>query len=186
MYVIVGLGNPGDRYAGTKHNIGFITIDYLAEQSGIKLNKTKHKAILGEGTIGGEKVLLVKPQTFMNLSGQSVMDIVNFYKVPSQNLIVIYDDIDLPVGKVRIRPSGSSGTHNGMRNIIYLINNQEFPRIRIGVGKQPDYMDLADYVMTKFNGEEKPLMEDAVKRSAMAVEEIVKSGINIAMNKYNK
>jgi PTH1 family peptidyl-tRNA hydrolase len=122
----------------------------------------------------------------MNLSGQSVMDIVNFYKVPSQNLIVIYDDIDLPVGKVRIRPSGSSGTHNGMRNIIYLINNQEFPRIRIGVGKQPDYMDLADYVMTKFNGEEKPLMEDAVKRSAMAVEEIVKSGINIAMNKYNK
>jgi PTH1 family peptidyl-tRNA hydrolase len=186
MYVIVGLGNPGDRYAGTKHNIGFITIDYLAEQCGIKMNKTKHKAILGEGTIGGEKVLLVKPQTFMNLSGQSVMDIVNFYKVPSQNLIVIYDDIDLPVGKVRIRPSGSSGTHNGMRNIIYLINNQEFPRIRIGVGKQPDYMDLADYVMTKFNGEERPLMEEAVKRSAMAVEEIVKSGINIAMNKYNK
>jgi peptidyl-tRNA hydrolase, PTH1 family len=186
MYVIVGLGNPGDRYAQTKHNIGFITIDYLAEQHNIKMNKNKHKAIIGEGAIGGEKILLVKPQTFMNLSGQSVMDIVKFYKVPSLNLVVIYDDIDLPVGKVRIRPNGSSGTHNGMRNIIYLLNNQEFPRVRIGVGKQPDYMDLADYVMTKFNGEEIPLMEEAIKKSAAAVEEIVKSGINIAMNKYNK
>jgi PTH1 family peptidyl-tRNA hydrolase len=122
----------------------------------------------------------------MNLSGQSVMDIIKFYKVPMSNLIVIYDDIDLPVGKVRIRPNGSSGTHNGMRNIIFLLNNQEFPRVRIGVGKQPDYMDLADYVMTKFNGEEKPLMEEAIKKSATAVTEIVKSGINIAMNQYNK
>lgn len=186
MYVIVGLGNPGDRYAQTKHNIGFITIDYLAEQHSIKMNKMKHKAIIGEGDMGGEKVLLVKPQTFMNLSGQSVMDIVNFYKVPAANLIVIYDDIDLPVGKVRIRPNGSSGTHNGMRNIIYLLRNQEFPRIRIGVGKQPDYMDLADYVMTKFNSEEKSLIEEAIKKSAATVEEIVKSGINNAMNKYNK
>lgn len=186
MYVIVGLGNPGDRYAATKHNIGFITIDYLAEQHSIKMNKVKHKAIIGEGTIGGEKILFVKPQTFMNLSGQSVMDIINFYKVPVSNLIVIYDDIDLPVGKVRIRPNGSSGTHNGMRNIIYLLNNQEFPRVRIGVGKQPDYMDLADYVMTKFNGEEKPLMEEAIKKSAAAVTEIVKSGISNAMNQYNK
>lgn len=186
MYVIVGLGNPGDRYAQTKHNIGFITIDYLAEQHSIKMNKMKHKAIIGEGDMGGEKVLLVKPQTFMNLSGQSVMDIVNFYKVPAANLVVIYDDIDLPVGKVRIRPNGSSGTHNGMRNIIYLLRNQEFPRIRIGVGKQPDYMDLADYVMTKFNSEEKPLIEEAIKKSAATVEEIVKSGINNAMNKYNK
>lgn len=186
MYVIVGLGNPGARYAETKHNIGFITVDYLAEKLGIKINKIKHKAIIGEGSIGGEKVLLVKPQTFMNLSGQSVMDIVNFYKVAASNLIVIYDDIDLPVGKVRIRPNGSSGTHNGMRNIIYLVNNQEFPRVRIGVGKQPDYMDLADYVMTRFNNEERPLIEEAIKRSAAAVEEIVKSGINIAMNQYNK
>ena len=186
MYVIVGLGNPGARYAETKHNIGFITVDYLAEKLGIKINKIKHKAIIGEGSIGGEKVLLVKPQTFMNLSGQSVMDIVNFYKVAASNLIVIYDDIDLPVGKVRIRPNGSSGTHNGMRNIIYLVNNQEFPRVRIGVGKQPDYMDLADYVLTRFNNEERPLIEEAIKRSAAAVEEIVKSGINIAMNQYNK
>ena len=186
MYVIVGLGNPGARYAETKHNIGFITVDYLAEKLGIKMNKIKHKAIIGEGSIGGEKILLVKPQTFMNLSGQSVMDIVNFYKVAASNLIVIYDDIDLPVGKVRIRPNGSSGTHNGMRNIIYLVNNQEFPRVRIGVGKQPDYMDLADYVMTRFNNEERPLIEEAIKRSAAAVEEIVKSGINIAMNQYNK
>jgi PTH1 family peptidyl-tRNA hydrolase len=186
MHVVVGLGNPGNQYAQTKHNIGFITVDYLAEQHNIKINKIKHKAVIGEGTIGGEKILLVKPQTYMNLSGQSVMDIVNFYKVPLENLIVIYDDIDLPVGKVRIRPNGSSGTHNGMRNIIYLLNNQEFPRVRIGVGKQPDYMDLGDYVMTKFNSEEKPLMEEAIKKSVMAIEEIVKSGINTAMNKYNK
>lgn len=118
MYVVVGLGNPGDRYAQTKHNIGFITVDYFAEQHNIKFNKTKHKAVIGEGTIAGERLLLVKPQTFMNASGESVMDIINFYKVPLENLIVIYDDIDLPVGKVRIRPSGSSGTHNGMRSII--------------------------------------------------------------------
>lgn len=186
MVVVVGLGNPGDRYAQTKHNIGFITIDYLAGQHNININKIKHKALIGEGSIAGQRVILVKPQTFMNLSGQSVMDIVNFYKVPIENLIVIYDDIDLPVGKVRIRPSGSSGTHNGMRNIIYLLGKQDFPRVRIGVGKQPDYMDLADYVMTKFNDEEKPLMLEAVKNSALAIEEIVKSGINIAMNKYNK
>ncbi|MDF2839383.1 MAG: peptidyl-tRNA hydrolase [Clostridia bacterium] len=186
MYVIVGLGNPGDRYALTKHNIGFITVEYIGSQHNIKFNKTKHKAIIGEGTIGGEKVLLVKPQTFMNLSGQSVMEIMSFYKVPIQNLIVIYDDIDLPVGKVRIRPNGSSGTHNGMRNIIYLLNNQGFPRIRIGVDKQPDYMDLGDYVLTKFNEEEKPLITEAVKNSALAAEEIVKNGINAAMNKYNK
>lgn len=186
MYVVVGLGNPGDKYAQTKHNIGFITVDYLAEQHNIKITKLKHKALIGEGTIGGEKVILVKPQTFMNLSGQSVMDIMGFYKVPIEKLVVIYDDIDLPVGKVRIRPSGSSGTHNGMRNIIYLLSNQGFPRVRIGVGKQPDYMDLADYVMMRFNAEERPLMEEAVKTSALAVEEIIKSGINMAMNKYNK
>lgn len=186
MFVIVGLGNPGDKFAQTKHNIGFITVDYLAEQHNIKINKNRHKALIGEGTIGGERVMLVKPQTFMNLSGQSVMDIVNFYKVPMENLIVIYDDIDLPVGKVRIRPSGSSGTHNGMRNIIYLLSKQNFPRVRIGVGKQPEYMDLADYVMTRFSSEERPLMEEAVKSSALAVEEIIKSGINAAMNKYNK
>lgn len=186
MYVIVGLGNPGDKYAQTKHNIGFMTVDYMAEQHNIKLNKIKHKAVLGEGTIGGEKVLLVKPQTFMNLSGQSVMEIMNFYKVPIQNLIVIYDDIDLAVGRIRIRPSGSSGTHNGMRNIIYLLNNQDFPRVRIGIGKQPDYMDLGDYVLTRFGEEEKPLMAEAVKNSALAIEEIIKSGINAGMNKYNK
>lgn len=186
MYVVVGLGNPGDRYAQTKHNIGFITIDYLAEQHKTSVNKIKHKALMGEVSIGGEKTLLVKPQTFMNLSGQSVMEIMNFYKVPVQNLIVIYDDIDLPVGKVRIRPNGSSGTHNGMRNIIYLLSNQDFPRVRIGIGKQPDYMDLGDYVLTRFGSEEVPLMEEAVKKSALAVEEIIKSGINSAMNKYNK
>lgn len=186
MYVVVGLGNPGSQYAQTKHNIGFVTVDYFAEQHNIKFNKVKHKAVIGEGIMSGEKLMLVKPQTYMNDSGECVMELVNFYKLPLENLIVIYDDIDLPVGKVRIRSSGSSGTHNGMRSIIYLLNRQEFPRIRIGVGKQPEYMDLADYVMTKFSKDEVPLIEEAVKKAALTVEEIVRSGISAAMNKYNR
>lgn len=186
MYVVVGLGNPGSQYAQTKHNIGFVTVDYFAEQHNIKFNKVKHKAVIGEGIISGEKLMLVKPQTYMNDSGECVMELVNFYKLPLENLIVIYDDIDLPVGKVRIRPSGSSGTHNGMRSIIYLLNRQEFPRIRIGVGKQPEYMDLADYVMTRFSKDEIPLIEEAVKKAALTVEEITRSGISAAMNKYNR
>lgn len=186
MYVVVGLGNPGSQYAQTKHNIGFVTVDYFAEQHNIKFNKVKHKAVIGEGSISGEKLMLVKPQTYMNASGECVMELVNFYKLPLENLIVIYDDIDLPVGKVRIRPNGSSGTHNGMRSIIYLLNKQDFPRIRIGVGKQPEYMDLADYVMTKFSKDELPLMEEAVKKATLTVEEITRSGISAAMNKYNR
>lgn len=186
MYVVVGLGNKGSQFAETKHNIGFVAIDYFAKQHDIKFNKVKHKAEIGEGIISGEKLMLVKPQTYMNASGECVMDIVNFYKLPLENLIVIYDDIDLPVGKVRIRPSGSSGTHNGMRSIICLLNKQDFPRIRIGVGKQPEYMDLADYVMTKFSKDELPLIEEAIKKATHTVEEITRSGISSAMNKYNR
>lgn len=186
MFIVVGLGNPGNQFANTKHNIGFVTLDYLANLHNIKLNKIKHKAVIGEGSIAGEKLMLVKPQTYMNTSGECVMELVNFYKLPLENLILIYDDIDLPLGKVRIRPSGSSGTHNGMRSIIYLLNKHDFPRIRIGVGKQPDYMDLADYVMTKFNKDEVPVIEEAVKKAALSVEEIIRNGINTAMNKYNR
>lgn len=186
MYIVVGLGNPGDKYKYTRHNVGFITLDYLASKHHIAVSKIKHKAVLGEGVIHGEKVVLVKPQTYMNLSGESVMEIANWYKVESCHLIVIYDDVDLPVGKVRIRPNGSSGSHNGMKSIIYLLNTDDFPRIRIGIGKQPDYMDLGDYVLGKFTDEEIPIFEETVKKASLAVEEIIKSGINTSMNKYNK
>lgn len=186
MYVIAGLGNPGDKYRYTRHNVGFITMDYLSLQHKINISKIKHKALTGEGEIAGEKVLLVKPQTFMNASGESIMDIMSWYKLEAARLIVVYDDADLPAGKVRIRPEGSSGTHNGMKSIIYLLNSEGFPRIRIGIGKQPPYMDMADYVLGRFGEDEIPLMEEAVKKASLAVEEIIRNGINSAMNKYNK
>ncbi|MGE5629537.1 MAG: aminoacyl-tRNA hydrolase [Caulobacteraceae bacterium] len=185
MYIIVGLGNPGDKYKYTRHNIGFITLDYFSEQHMISINKIKHKAVLGEGYIGEEKIVLAKPQTFMNLSGESVYELLSWYKTDTSNLIVVYDDIDLPTGKLRIRPEGSSGSHNGMKSIIYILNSDKFPRIRVGIGKQPEYMDLGDYVIGRFGNEEIPLMEAAVKKASLAIEEIIKNGIISAMNKYN-
>lgn len=185
MFVIAGLGNPGIKYADTRHNIGFITLDYLAQQLNIKINKIKHKALVGEGYIGDEKVLLVKPQTYMNLSGESILDVVEYYKLPIENLIVIYDDIDLPLGVLRIRPKGSAGSHNGMKSIIYLLQRDDFPRIRIGIGKQPEHMDLADYVTGKFTKDEIPIITEAAKKAAKAAQEIITKGIASAMNKYN-
>ncbi len=184
MYIIVGLGNPGRRYEHTRHNIGFITVDYLAEKHGIRINKIKHKALVGEGMISGQKVLLVKPQTYMNLSGQSVREILSFYKPEIANLIVVYDDVDLPMGRLRIRPSGSSGTHNGMRSIIYDIQRDDFPRLRIGIGSERK-MRLADYVTGGFGKEERKLMEGSVLRAVSALESILDSGIERAMNEYN-
>lgn len=185
MFVIAGLGNPGAKYADTRHNIGFIAVEYLSRKLNININKIRHKALVGEGYIGTEKVLLVKPQTYMNLSGESIMDIVDYYKLPGENLIVIYDDVDLSPGVLRIRPKGSSGSHNGMKSIIYLLNRDDFPRIRIGIGKQPDYMDLADYVTGKFQKEEIPIMAEAAERAADAAQEIVLKGVAAAMNKFN-
>ncbi|MGI5997631.1 MAG: aminoacyl-tRNA hydrolase [Lutispora sp.] len=185
MFVIAGLGNPGAKYADTRHNIGFITVDYLSQQLNISVNKIKHKALVGEGRIGSEKVLLVKPQTYMNLSGESILDVVEYYKLPMENLIIIYDDVDLDKGVLRIRPKGSSGSHNGMKSIIYLLNRDDFPRIRIGIGKQPEYMDLADYVTGKFTKDEIPIMAEAAKKAAEAVQEIILKGIASAMNKFN-
>lgn len=185
MFVIAGLGNPGTKYAGTRHNIGFITIDYLSQQLNISVNKIKHKALVGEGYVGTEKVLLVKPQTYMNLSGESILDVVEYYKLPMENLIVIYDDVDLAKGALRIRPKGSAGSHNGMKSIIYLLNRDDFPRIRIGIGKQPEYMDLADYVTSKFSKDEIPIMAQAAEKAAEAAQEIILKGIASAMNKFN-
>lgn len=184
MYVIVGLGNPGKQYENTRHNIGFISIDYLAEQLGVKVNKAKHKALIGECRIGREKVVLVKPQTFMNLSGESVREIIEYYKIPIENLIVIYDDIDIDRGAVRIRSKGSAGTHNGMRSIIKLIGSDKFPRVRIGIGKDSK-IPLVDYVIGNFRKDEVKIMEEAVMKAVSGAEAIITEGIDKAMSKYN-
>ncbi|WP_425757264.1 aminoacyl-tRNA hydrolase [Ihubacter sp. rT4E-8] len=184
MYVIAGLGNPGKKYAHTRHNIGFITIDQLAEKHNIKVDKLKFKALVGEGRIADQKVLLVKPQTYMNLSGESLREVMHFYKLPPEQLIVIYDDIDLEAGALRIRKFGSAGTHNGMRSVVYQIQSDRFPRIRIGIGKS-EKKDLVDFVIGGFTKEEVPALEEAVTKAACAVECILEDGIDRAMNQYN-
>jgi len=186
LFVIVGLGNPGAKYENTRHNVGFDTVEILSRRHNIKLSKLKHKALIGDGNIGGRKVILAKPQTFMNLSGESVREIVEWYKIPVKNIIIVYDDIDLPVGKLRLRPKGSAGTHNGMKSVIYQIQSDEFPRVRIGIDKPPEGWDLANYVLGRFSNDERKMVEEAIERAADAVETIVKSGIDSAMNKYNK
>lgn len=185
MYIIVGIGNPGKKYESTRHNIGFIAIDYLAALFDIKVTKIKHKALIGEGKIEGEKVLLVKPQTFVNLSGESVRDIANFYKVPAENIIVIFDDVSLDAGSVRIRKKGSDGGHNGIKSIIYQLQSDMFPRIKLGVGAKPPGYDLADWVLAKFTDDDIKIMSKAVETAAKAVPEIIKNGTESAMNKYN-
>ena len=186
MYIIAGLGNPGDKYHGTRHNIGFYCIDLLAEAYSIKIKKIKHKAVYGEGTIGGEKVILAKPQTYMNLSGESILDMKNYYKVDNDRIIIIYDDIDLPSGVLRVRPSGSAGTHNGMKSIIYQLQTEDFPRVRIGVGRPPEGWDLANYVLSRFHDKEEiDNVKDACDRAVKAVEEIIVNGVTHAMSRYN-
>lgn len=183
MYLIVGLGNPGREYENTRHNVGFIAIDYLAEQIGIKLSKIKFKGVYGEGFIGSEKCILLKPQTFMNLSGQSVREAAEFYKIEPQNIIVLYDDVNLEVGKVRIRPSGSAGGHNGMKNIIYLLNTDEFPRVRFGVGA-PEH-DLVDHVLGRFSEEDGKSVTSAIKKTEDILSVIFKMGVGEAMSRFN-
>lgn len=186
MYLIVGLGNPGKEYANTKHNIGFITIDYLEEKHNLKVSKIKHKALVGEGFISNTKVMLIKPQTYMNLSGQSVREAMDYYKVDIENLIVIYDDIDIPMGSLRIRKKGSAGTHNGMRSIIQQLGDDGFPRIRIGIGGDRGNIPLTNYVISGFKDkEEVKLMEEAVINAASAIETLITDGLDAAMQKYN-
>jgi PTH1 family peptidyl-tRNA hydrolase len=186
MYLIVGLGNPGKQYDMTRHNIGFHTIDYIAEKYGARMTKLKFKAVYGECIIAGEKVYLVKPQTYMNLSGDSVAEMAQFYKIPPENIIIINDDISLDTGRIRIRKKGSAGGHNGLKSIILRLNSDEFPRVKMGVGapKHDDY-DLADFVLGRFTKEEIPVMEEAIKKAEGAVSEIIKNGTESAMNKYN-
>ena len=183
MYLIVGLGNPGREYEKTRHNVGFVAIDYLASQLGVNISRIKFKGILGEGYIGSEKCILLKPQTYMNLSGESVRECAEFYKIPPENIIVIYDDINLEPGKVRIRPSGSAGGHNGMKSIIYLLNSDEFPRIRFGVGA-PQH-DLSNHVLGHFSEEDGVSVTSAVKKIEDIISVIIKQNINEAMSKFN-
>ena len=184
MYIIAGLGNPGRKYENTRHNMGFIAVDLLAEKYGIKVDKIKFKALVGEGRIAGQKVLLVKPQTYMNLSGESIREVMSFYKEDIENLIVIYDDIDIPTGTIRLRKKGSAGTHNGMRNIVYLLADDGFPRIRVGIGSDKK-VDLINYVTGGVTKGEKELLEGALLKAADAAAAIVEKGIEKAMNEYN-
>lgn len=185
MYVIVGLGNPGKQYEHTRHNVGFDVIDILAEEYGISVTKIKHKALIGEGRVGTEKVLLVKPQTYMNLSGETLIDIYNYYKVDPENIVVIYDDIDLDVGKIRIRKKGSAGTHNGMRSIIKCLGLSDFPRIRVGVSRPRPGQDLADFVLSRFRKEEADDLQVGLEKSAKSVDCMIRENIDKAMNQYN-
>ncbi len=185
MKIIVGLGNPGIRYAGTRHNIGFSVIDELAEKYNIALDEKKHKAVFGKGLIEGEKVILAMPQTFMNLSGESVRELLDYYRCSTEDVIVIYDDIDLDIGKLRIREKGSAGGHNGMKNIIAHLGSQEFVRIRVGVGEKPKGMDLADYVLSRFAKEDLPLIRESCTKACEAVSVILAENAAAAMNRYN-
>lgn len=185
MYVVVGLGNPGKQYENTRHNVGFNVIDILAKEYDISVSKIKHKALIGEGRVGSEKVLLVKPQTYMNLSGETLIDMYNYYKVDMENIIVIYDDIDLDVGKIRIRKKGSGGTHNGMRSIIKCLGANDFPRVRVGVSKPKPGQDLADFVLSRFRKEENDDVELGLEKAAKAVDVMIKDNVDLAMNKYN-
>jgi len=185
LFFIVGLGNPGKEYENTRHNIGFEVVDFISNQLNINLLKLKFKALIGDLEIEGKKIVLVKPQTFMNLSGESIKLLAEWYKISLKNIIIIYDDIDLEIGKIKIKPKGSSGTHNGMKSIIYNLECDEFPRIRIGIGKPLKKWDLAHYVLAKFHETEKNIINESVITASDAAIEIIKSGIDSAMNKYN-
>lgn len=185
MFLIVGLGNPGSQYEFTKHNVGFLTVDYLADKLNIKINKLKFKGLFAKEKIENEDVVILKPQTYMNLSGESVRDFANFFKIPPENIIVVVDDVDLPMGKIRIRKKGSAGTHNGMKSIIYQLQSDNFIRIKVGIEKENRKDDLADYVLKGFSKDEVPIMEESMERAAKAVLEILKKGPDVAMNKFN-
>lgn len=186
MYIVAGLGNPGNEYNMTRHNIGFSTIDYIADQNNTTVKKLKFKSLYGEINVAGEKVLLIKPQTYMNLSGESLREFCSFYKVPAEKVIIICDDVSISTGKIRIRRKGSSGGHNGLKSIIYQLGSEEFIRIRIGVGspENADY-DLADYVLGRFSKDEIPVLEESIIKASNAVFEIIKNGVDSAMNKFN-
>ncbi len=186
MYVIAGLGNPDKKYEKTRHNVGFDVIDVIAKKYNVELTEKKHRALSGSGYIAGQKVLLVKPQTYMNLSGESIASILNFYKLDAEtDLLVIFDDISLAPGRIRVRGRGSAGGHNGIKNIIAMTGTQEFARIKVGVGEKPQGRDLADYVLSRFSKDERAMVEDAFVDAADAAELIAAGDLDGAMNRFN-
>lgn len=186
MYLIVGLGNPSAKYEKTRHNVGFDVIDALADKYNIEVKEKKSKALCGSGYVEGQKVILVKPQTFMNLSGDSVAPLLNFYKLdPAVDLIVVYDDINLEPGFIRIRKKGSAGGHNGIKDIIAKTGSDQFSRVKVGIGKKPDSWDLADFVLSRFSKEERGHLEDAIKDTLDALAHMIQDETDVAMNIYN-
>ena len=186
MRIIIGLGNPTEKYQATRHNIGWDAITRISDDYRIPLNQKKHKAICGAGYIEGEKVILAQPLTYMNLSGESVRELVDFYKVDTEDIIVIYDDVSLDVGQLRIRKKGSAGGHNGIKSIISHLGTDEFPRIKVGIGEKPKDWDLADYVLSRFKDDEETVIREALKDISDACRMIITDGMDSAMNKYNK
>lgn len=184
-YLIIGLGNPGLKYRKTRHNMGFMAIDYISQHNNIKVKKSKCKALVGEFFINGAKIILAKPQTFMNNSGESVLSLMEYFNIDEDKLIVIYDDLDIEMGKIRIRQKGSAGSHNGMKSIISHLKTNDFMRVRIGI-KKPMAVETVPYVLGKVNRKERPNATEAIANAGLACEEIVENGYNSAINRYNK
>ena len=196
MYLIVGLGNPEKEYANTRHNVGFDTVNELAKRHEIEINRNKFNSLYGQGIIHNEKVIILKPQTYMNLSGIAVRNFKDFYKIDLDKIIIVHDDIDIEEGKIKLRKIGGPGTHNGMKSVVHELNSTEFPRIRIGTGSPDDEIDLKefgvddvnelkDYVLEKIDDESRSILDEAIINAAKAIEEILENGIDIAMNKFN-
>lgn len=185
MYIVAGLGNPGPKYMYTRHNVGYDVIDLLARNNNIAINTGKFKGVVGSGLISGQKVLLLKPVTYMNLSGISVLDAVQYYRIDLNNLMVVYDDIDLELGSIRIKPKGSAGSHNGMKSVLYQLQTEEFPRLRVGIGRPPDGQDMAYYVLDRFSKQDREIVDRAIEKAAAAIEAYLEKGIDHAMCMYN-
>ena len=185
MKVVVGLGNPGSQYVATRHNIGFRVVDLLADRLQVAIAKKEAKSLTGRGLWAGETLLLVKPQTFMNNSGETVLEISKFFKLPIENILVVVDDIDIGFGSLRIRAKGSAGSHNGMKSIVYLLQSDKFPRVKMGIGRQEEGRDLANFVLGRFSKEEQITINELLEKAADSVESIIKEGVSSSMNKYN-
>ena len=183
--LIVGLGNPGSEYAGNRHNVGFWCLDHLAEKHRLRFNSKRARSVVARGQVGGQDVALAKPQTYMNLSGIAVKQLLVGWGVPARSLLVVYDDADLPPGSLRMRERGGAGTHNGMRSIVESIGTSDFPRLRVGIGAPPPHRGIADYVLDDLSPEELPAVREAVERSAEAIELFIRRGAAVAMNRYN-
>lgn len=183
--LIVGLGNPGPEYVRNRHNVGFRVVDVFAQAHQLTFRRILHQALIAEGRLAGQRVILAKPQTFMNLSGRSVRPLVSYYRVPLNRLLVVYDDMDLPLGSIRLRPRGSPGGHNGMKSIVQALGTTEFPRLRIGIGRPPGHMNPADYVLQDFRSEEEEILEGVLHRAAQAIRTFIEEGLETAMNRFN-